>query len=210
MSFLRGTARAPEKGRGAAARSHLSPLRPLLQETAIIPAIRKPEHLDKALAAHGSIIYLLCGEPETIGELLQTALDAGKIPIVNIDLVDGLSRDSYALNFLARRGAKGIISTHGETLRHAQSLGLYVIQRTFLLDSGAMENICHQIRSNSVDALEVLPAIAVPKMFERMKTVAEDMALVGGGLISSLREAQDLLSQGVAAVSASDTQLWIP
>ncbi|MDR3436738.1 glycerol-3-phosphate responsive antiterminator [Telmatospirillum sp.] len=202
---------SPDRGHGTVAlRPRLPSIRPLLQETGLIPAIRKPENLDKALAAHGKIIYLLCGEPENIGDLMQRTLDAGKLPIVNIDLVAGLSRDIFALHYLERRGAKGIISTHGETLRQAQSLGLYVIQRTFLLDSGAMDNICHQIKNSSVDALEVLPAIAAPKLVDRAKTLAVDTALVGGGLISSLREVEDLLAQGLLAVSVSDLQLWIP
>jgi glycerol uptake operon antiterminator len=179
-------------------------------ETGLIPAVRKPDNLDRALAAHGKIVYLLCGDPENIGPLMQRILDAGKLPIVNIDLLNGLSRDSFALHYLERRGAKGIISTHGETLRHAQALGLYVVQRTFLLDSGAMDNICNQIRNSSVDALEVLPAIAAPKLANRVKALSVETALVGGGLISSLREVEDLLAQGLLAVSVSDPQLWIP
>jgi glycerol uptake operon antiterminator len=182
----------------------------MLMDTGLIPAVRKPEHLDRALAAHGKIVYMLCGEPENIGELMQRILAAGKLAIVNIDLLGGLSRDSFALHYLERRGVSGIISTHGETLRQAQSLGLYVIQRTFLLDSGAMENICHQIKNSSLDALEVLPAVAAPKLVSRAKSLALETPLVGGGLISSLREVEDLLTQGLLAVSVSNPQLWIP
>lgn len=211
MSPPRSAMNAPERGHGAApARPRLPSIRPLFQETGLIPAVRKPEQLDKALAAHGKIVYLLCGEPENIGDLMQRTVAAGKLVIVNIDLLGGLSRDNYALHYLERRGVSGIISTHGETLRQAQALGLYVIQRTFLLDSGAMDNICHQIKNSSVDALEVLPAIAAPKLVARAKALSLETVLVGGGLISSLREVQDLLSQGLLAVSVSDPQLWIP
>jgi glycerol uptake operon antiterminator len=202
-----GSDRGPETDAG---RHRSPPIGPALQDTGIIPAIRQPDHLQRALAAHGTIVYLLCGDPENIGDLMQATLAAGKVPIVNIDLVAGLARDRHALAYLERRGARGIISTHGETLRHAQTLGLYAIQRTFLLDSGAMDNICGQIKKNSVDALEVLPAIAVPKLVGRVRAIAPDLALVGGGLISSLREVRDLLAQGLVAVSASDPQLWIP
>ncbi|HVI49721.1 MAG TPA: glycerol-3-phosphate responsive antiterminator [Candidatus Sulfotelmatobacter sp.] len=211
MQSRRGAPHAPDNGPGGSPRASSRPhsLRPLLQDCGIIPAVRKPELLDRALEAHGKIIYLLCGEPESIGDLMQRIADAGKLPIVNVDLLSGLTRDVTALNFLAKRGARGIISTHGEPLRHAQAMGLFAIQRTFLLDSGAIENICHQLKNSSVDALEVLPAVAVPKLVDRLKSVSADMPLVGGGLISSLREAQDLLGQGLVAVSASDPHLWI-
>lgn len=210
MTRQRPATNSYDRGRGAAGRHRLPSIRPLMEETRIIPAIRNPAHLDKALAAHGRIVYMLCGDPENIGDLMHRILDAGKLPIVNIDLVNGFSRDFAALSYLERRGVKGIISTHGETLRQAQGLGLYVVQRTFLLDSGAMENICHQLKDSSVDALEVLPAVAVPKLVARVQAISDDIALVGGGLITTLREAEDLIAQGIQAVSASDPQLWIP
>lgn len=210
MTRQRPATNSYDRGRGAAGRHRLPSIRPLMEETRIIPAIRNPAHLDKALAAHGRIVYMLCGDPENIGDLMHRILDAGKLPIVNIDLVNGFSRDFSALSYLERRGVKGIISTHGETLRQAQGLGLYVVQRTFLLDSGAMENICHQLKDSSVDALEVLPAVAVPKLVARVQAISDDIALVGGGLITTLREAEDLIAQGIQAVSASDPQLWIP
>lgn len=189
--------------------AHPHSLRPLLHECGIIPAVRKPEFLEPALKAHGRIIYLLCGDPENIGDMMARITAADKLPVVNVDLLSGLSRDLATLQFLERRGVRGIISTHGEPLRHAQAMGLFIIHRTFLLDSGALESTCHQVRHSSADALEVLPAIALPKLIGRIKAIC-DVPLVGGGLVDSLREAQDLLSQGAAAVSASDPKLWIP
>ena len=212
MSFHRGVRAPSGRGGGAGDRpvTHSHSLMPLLKDCGIIPAVRKPELLDQALAAHGRIIYLLCGDPENIGDLMQRINAADKLPMVNVDLLSGLARDVASLQYLARRGVRGIISTHGEPLRHAQAMGLYTIQRTFLLDSGALDAICHQLKHSSIDALEVLPAIALPKLVDRLKSVSADMPLVGGGLITTLREAQDLLAQGLAAVSASDPQLWIP
>lgn len=190
-------------------KTSLPPLAPLLKDTPIIPALRRPEHLESALAAHGSVLYLLCGDPESVEGLMGRIKEAGKLPVVNIDLIGGLARDFHALAYLQRRGAAGIISTHGETLRQARAMGLYVIQRTFLLDSGAMENICNQIKNSAVDALEVLPAVAAPKLVSRLAQTHADMPLVGGGLISSLREVEDLLGAGLTAVSVGDPKLWI-
>ena len=187
----------------------LDPLRPTLRDAGIIPAVRKLELLERALAAHSKLVYLLCGDPESIEQVLSRILSAGKLPFVNVDLISGLSRDQHALAYLAKRGAKGVISTHGETLRHARALGLYGVQRTFLLDSGAMENISHQMRCHPVDALEVLPAVAAPKLAKRINADLPDIPLVGGGLIDSMREVEDLLGRGLAAVSISDPQLWV-
>jgi glycerol uptake operon antiterminator len=135
-----------------------TPFREFCQATPVIPAIRKFELVDQAIAAHGKIVYLLTGDLENSETMIQKILAAGKLPIVNLDLLNGFSRDKYAVNYLKRVGARGIISTHLDPLRHALAIGLYGVQRTFLLDSGAMDTITNQLKNTPVHALEILPA----------------------------------------------------
>lgn len=187
----------------------MTPLRVFCQATPIIPAIRKTDFLDQAIAAHGKIVYLLTGDPENCESMIQKILEAGKLPVVNLDLLNGFSRDRYAVNYLKRAGARGIISTHLDPLRHALSIGLYGIQRTFLLDSGAMDTITSQLKNTPVDALEVLPALVAPKILERVRAISPDLPVVGGGLIQTLKEVEELLAQGLSSVSSSNPQMWI-
>jgi glycerol uptake operon antiterminator len=183
--------------------------RELCQQTLIIPAVRKPEFLDQAIAAHGRIVYLLTGDPENCEPMMKAVLAAGKVPIVNLDLLNGLSRDRFAVNFLKKAGARGIISTHQDPLRHAISIGLYGIQRTFLLDSGAMDTISNQLRNSQVNALEILPAMAAPKLLPRVRSIQQELPVVGGGLIDSMKEAEELIAQGLSAVSVGNPQMWL-
>lgn len=185
------------------------PLRDYCQATPIIPAVRKSELVDQAIAAHGKIVYLLTGDPENCESMIARILAVDKLPVVNLDLLNGFSRDRYAVNYLKRAGARGIISTHLDPLRHALSIGLYAVQRTFLLDSGAMDTISNQLKNSSVDALEVLPALVAPKVLERVRSVSADLPVVGGGLIQTMKEVEDLLAQGLSAVSCSNPQMWI-
>jgi glycerol uptake operon antiterminator len=187
----------------------LTPLRVFCLATPIIPAVRKFEFVDQAIAAHGKIVYLLTGDPENCESMIQKILSADKLPIVNLDLLNGFSRDRYAVNYLKRTGARGIISTHLEPLRHALSIGLYGIQRTFLLDSGAMDTITNQLKNTTVDALEVLPALVAPKILDRVRAISPDLPVVGGGLIQTMKEAEELLAQGLSAVSISNPLMWI-
>jgi glycerol uptake operon antiterminator len=186
-----------------------TPLRILYRQCPIVPALRKPEHLDAALAAHGKVVYLLTGNPENCEPMMRGVRAAGKLPIVNLDLMNGLARDKYAVNYLKRCGAAGIISTHGDTLRHVRSIGLYAIQRTFLVDSGAMEAIAAQLKNAPVDALEVLPAQVAYKLLDRARSVAPETLVTGGGLIDNLKEAEELLLQGLSAVSIGNPEMWI-
>lgn len=186
------------------------PLAALLADTKIVPALRDPETLGRALASRGSVIYILCCDPENIGDMVRRIHDAGKVSIVNIDLMSGFARDKFALRHLAGLGVDGVISTHVESLRQAQALGLYVIQRTFLLDSAAMNHICNQLRNSTVDALELLPAMAVPRFVPVAAAIAPGIPLCGGGLITTMAEAVEILDRGCHAISTSDPQLWVP
>jgi glycerol uptake operon antiterminator len=187
----------------------LTPLRVFCEQTPIIPAVRKFEFVELAIAAHGKIVYLLTGDPENCESMIQKVLAADKLPIVNLDLLNGFSRDKYAVNYLKRAGARGIISTHLEPLRHALSIGLYGIQRTFLLDSGAMDTISNHLKNTLVDALEVLPALVAPKILDRVRAIAPNLPVVGGGLIQTMKEVEELLAQGLSSVSTSNPQMWI-
>jgi len=187
----------------------LTPLSVFCKETPIIPAIRKPELVDHAIASRSRLIYLLTGDPENVEMMIRRIVEAAKVPIVNLDLLNGFSRDKYAVNYLKRVGAGGIISTHLDPLRHALAIGLYGIQRTFLLDSGAMDTISNQLKNSPVHALEILPAMVAPKMIERVRAISADLPVVGGGLIQTMKEVEDLLAQGLSAVSTSHPEMWI-
>jgi len=178
----------------------LTPLRVFCAETPIIPAIRKPELVELAIASRSRLIYLLTGDPENVEQMIQKITAAGKVPIVNLDLLNGFSRDKYAVNYLKHCGVRGIISTHLDPLRHAHSIDLYAIQRTFLLDSGAKNTITNQLKNSPVDALEVLPAPVAPKLLDSVRAISPDIPVVGGGLIWTLKEAEDLLAQGLDAI----------
>ncbi len=185
------------------------PLRTLFQKAPIVPSVRKPEYLDQALGAHGKVVFFLTGNPENCETMFRKALEAGKIPFVNLDLLNGLARDKHAVNYLQHCGAAGIISTHTEILRHVHSLGLYAVQRTFLVDSGAMEMISTQLKNSPVDALEVLPALVAPKMLDPVRFISSEIVVMGGGLISTMKEIEELLLQGLGAVSVGNPQMWI-
>jgi glycerol uptake operon antiterminator len=187
----------------------LTPLRIYCAECPIIPAVRKPEHVEQAIAARGKIVYLLTGDPENCELMIQKIVNAGKLPILNLDLLNGFSRDRYAVNYLKRVGARGIISTHLDPLRHALSIGLYAVQRTFLIDSGAMDTIANQLKNTPVHALEVLPALAAPKILSRVRELSADLPIVGGGLIETMKEVEELLAAGLSAVSVSKPEMWI-
>lgn len=51
---------------------------PLLERTPVIPAVKEPETLDRALCHDGAAVFLLCGDILNIGELVDRVHRAGK------------------------------------------------------------------------------------------------------------------------------------
>jgi glycerol uptake operon antiterminator len=183
--------------------------RDVLENRHIIAAIRNAEALAAVEKSPTETVYLLFGNPLNIGDLLKRVRDQGKLPLVNLDLLSGFSRDAINAEYLAACGAAGIVSTHGEVLRASRKHGLITVQRTFALDSAAIEAGLRTIRQFTPDAVEILPAIAAPRVFARFREVHPHLRIVAGGLISDLKEVETLLAAGIDAVSVSDPGFWI-
>ena len=181
----------------------------LLEQTRIIPSVRAPEFIARSTRAPGKVVYFLFGNPEDIADMVDVVAAAGKAVMVNVDLAAGLSRDEAAISYLAHRQVQGIISTHIEPLRAARDFGLFAVRRTFLLDSAALDSALHSLEQFLPDALEILPAMAAPHILPRLRQLYPELPVIAGGLISTMREIEDLFQQGINSVSVSDSRLWV-
>jgi glycerol uptake operon antiterminator len=154
------------------------------------------------------VVYLLAASLSTIDEYLQALRVKDKEVIVNLDLFTGLSRSGEAAAYLAASGCAGIISTHTDVLGVTRSLGLYAVQRTFVIDSDSVTSSMRSLRNFVPDALELLPAPVAPRLLPHLRDHYSMVAAVGGGLIADLLEADSLIRQGLDAVSTGNPGLW--
>ena len=139
---------------------------------------------------------------------MERVAAAGKVPIINIDLAAGFARHQAAVSYLAHRQVK--YDFHNpEPLRAARDFGLFAIKRTFLLDSAALESALRSLDQFMPDALEVLPAMAAPHIVHRLHQMYPTLPVIAGGLITTLREIEDLINRGISTVSVSDHRLWV-
>ena len=180
-----------------------------LEQSRVIPSVRTPHTMYAACASPSKIVFLLFGTPLIIGALATQVRDAGKLPIVNMDLLAGLARDTAAIEFLARSGVAGIISTHQDALRMARSHGLLSFQRTFALDSVAVANSVRSLEHFLPDVIELLPAIAAPVILPAIHEVSPSLPVIGCGLVRSLSQIDELVRQGIISISVSEPSLWV-
>jgi glycerol uptake operon antiterminator len=178
----------------------------VLHHTPVILAVKSMEGLEKSLAGSGRIVFVLFGDIISIPGIVSKIKDAGKIALVHIDLIDGLTSRDIVVDFIAENTrADGILSTKANLVKRAKSRRLLTVQRFFVLDSMALINIEKQFPLDHADAVEILPGV-MPKVIRRIVKMI-NKPVIAGGLISDKEDVQHALEAGAVSVSASNIDL---
>ena len=174
-------------------------------EVSPIIAAAKDKNFDKALQSNVSVIFLLGAKILSIKEQIEAAHKAGKYLFVHIDLAEGIGKDRFGIEFLARSGVDGILSTKTSLIKAAKDFGLITVQRFFIYDSQGVDNIAEILPSTGPDFVEMMPGVVgkVIKRFSRCGT-----PVIAGGLIETKQEVTGALGNGAFAVSTGKEELW--
>ncbi len=173
----------------------------------IIPALRHHRDLQEALASPAGVVFLLAATVFNLPEACTQAREAGKIFFVHLDMIQGLSKDSYGVQWVAQQAKpSGVITTRAHLVGEARSHGLLVIQRTFLLDSQSVHTGVEMVKDARPDVLEVLPGIVPSEVQDIVSRVP--VPVIAGGLIKTRSQCIAALRAGAAAVSTSNKGLW--
>ncbi|MBQ6847863.1 MAG: glycerol-3-phosphate responsive antiterminator [Clostridia bacterium] len=173
-----------------------------LERNPIIAAVRDDGWND-AISSQVEVIFYLKANLITIKEKISEALRNNKIIFVHLDLADGIGKDRTGIDFLAKCGVSGIISTRNQLINYAKDKGLLTVQRFFALDSQGLSNIREIV--GSADLIEIMPGV-VPKVIEHFTNNGADV--IAGGLIETKDEVMTALRAGTVAVSTGKTTLW--
>lgn len=178
----------------------------LLKNNRIIAAIKDEDGLERTLTDHCRIVFVLFGDIVSLPHIVSRIKDAGKVVFVHIDLVDGLASRDVSVNYIAQNTcADGIISTRPNIVKCAKEYGLLAVQRFFVLDSIAFNNIEKQI-SQPADAIEILPGV-MPKIIKKLSESVKK-PIIAGGLITDREDIVNALNAGAFAVSSSKWDVW--
>ena len=156
---------------------------------------------------NGGMVFVLYGTVCTIGEIVKRIKDQGKIAVVHIDLIQGLSGKDAAVEFLKTyTRADGIITTKPALIKCAKELGMFTVLRFFVIDSMAYDNIQKQTAGYRPDVIEILPGL-MPRVIERIKKSVR-CQVIAGGLISEKEDIVAALKAGAVAISTTDKNVW--
>ncbi len=178
-----------------------------LKNAPVIAAAKDEAGLNTCLLSPCDVVVVLFGNILDIAKITEKITDAGRIAIVHLDLIDGLSASPSAVDYIQNRTrATGIISTKSVIIKRAKQVGLIAIQRFFLLDSLALSNISKQIHQNNPDFIELIPG-AMPKIISEVTSSLTDVPVITGGLIRDTQDVVNALDSGAIAVSVTNSRL---
>lgn len=177
------------------------------QHPTVIAAIRDIDNVDIAIEKPIEYIFLLNGDILNIKYAVKYIHKANKKAFIHIDLIDGLGRDSTAVQYIAQEvKANGLLTTRGDLIKSAKKEGLYAIQRVFILDSLSLDTAERTIKKANPDAVELLPGV-IPKAISKISRDIKPI-LIAGGLVQTPQEVEKAIKAGAKAVSVSNQELW--
>ena len=182
-----------------------------IEAAPIVAAVKDDRGLERCLSSDVDAVFILYGDICTIADIVARIKDAGKIAMVHMDLITGLSPRDISLDFIRKyTRADGIITTKGNLISHAKEIGLATVLRHFVLDSMALINIerqSHQNRETQPDMIEILPGIIVPKLIRKICAMSR-VPVICGGLIQEKEDVMSALSSGAVAISTTSPEVW--
>lgn len=178
-----------------------------INENPIIAAVNNLEKLEDAIHSPAEIIFMLTGDIFTIGDIVKRIQKAGKSVFLHIDLLDGFSRDAIALEYISKTiKPDGIITTKNNLVKVAMDLGLFTIQRFFILDSLSLDKGIQSMKHNKPNAIEILPGVNAK--ITRIVVKETKLPVITGGLIMDKEDVIGSLKAGAIGISTTKKDLW--
>ena len=181
--------------------------RELLEDCPVIAAVKDMDGLRQCCTSECKIVFILFGDVCSIGEIVKIVKDSGRMALVHMDLIQGLSSREISVDFVKQEtAADGIISTKQPQIKRAKELGLYTVHRFFVIDSMAYENVEKHVKTVRPDCVELLPGV-MPKVIRRMCEHIQ-VPVIAGGLISDKEDILSALDAGAVSISTTKEDLW--
>ncbi len=173
----------------------------------VIPEIKNDEWLEALKESDSDIAYVLYGDICTIADIVEKVKESGKRAIIHVDLIVGLSAKEISVDFIKKyTEAEGIISMKPAMIKRANELGMFTIQRFYMMDGFTYANIEKHVKNCNPDVVEFLPA----GLYKVMKYLAETIKkpIVASGLTQDKEDIIGALKAGAIAVATTNRSLW--
>lgn len=177
------------------------------ERSPIIAGIKNDAWLQACKKTECEIVYILYGDICNIADIVEQVKTAGKMAVVHVDLITGFSTKDICIDFIKKyTTADGIISTKPFLIKRANELGLFTVQRFFMIDAITYANIKKHVKENNPDIVEIMPA-GLTKMI-RYVLEQVNKPVVASGLVLDQEDVMGALKAGAIAVSTTNQGIW--
>lgn len=172
----------------------------------IAAAIRTEKDFSTALRSDVDMIFLLHSNIMTVHQYIKEIHSAGKKAFIHVDFAEGIGKDRYGLEFLAKQGVDGILTTRTNVVKAAKEYGLITVQRFFIVDSHSLGTSVDSIKISKPDIIEIMPGVVTKKIKEFAEKAS--VPIIAGGLVETVDEVHAALEAGATVVSTGEANLW--
>ena len=178
-----------------------------LQRNPVIAAVKELEALGPAVESACEVIFLLTGNLFNLESIVSQVQEKEKLIYLHVDLLDGFSRDSVALEYIHDKIAPdGIISTKSGLIKSAGELGMATVQRFLSWIPLSVQSAVRSAAALQPDAIEILPGI-MPRI---VRTLCREVQvpLIAGDSSPPKEDVIQALSAGALGVSTTNPAVW--
>lgn len=180
----------------------------LIDKFTIIPTVRKLKDFDDALKSVSKVVFLSDVHIGNLEILVKKCHEHKKMVLVNTDLIGGFNADIIGVKLLKDLfKVDGIIASNSMVINLSKSIGLYTIQRFFLIDSRGVDSGLKILKTSKSDAIEILPGLICTEFRDQIRQVS-DAPLIGAGFIKEKPTIYNIYKNGFMGVTTSKKDLW--
>ncbi len=177
-----------------------------MEKMRVIAAVRNKAEFSVAIETKTEIIFVLTPNIAELKNQAEQVHKAGKKMFIHIDLAEGIGKDEHGIRFAKEQGVDGIISTRTNMIKTAKKIGMFTVQRFFVVDSQSVATAVESAKASKADMVEIMPGV-VPKVIKKLQEEL-DVPIVAGGLIETKKEIRDAIDCGAIAISTGKREFW--
>ncbi len=148
----------------------------------------------------------LYGDVVNIIDIIEKLREAGKIVMVNIDLIAGFAPKTSVIDYIEKfTHAEIVVSQRASLLRYAKDRGFITMHRFFIVDSHAYRCIGKQLKISRADLVNIAPGWS---QVIAWAVEQYDINVVASGLITTLETVNDNLKAGAIAICSTNKDVW--
>lgn len=178
-----------------------------IESNPIMAAINDLDQLETAIDSPCENIFLLTGNIFNLKEIAYKVKSKQKGLYIQIDLIDGFSKDTWGLEYIVKNiYPDGIITTKPNLVKMSKDLGAFIIYRAFINNSISLQKGIQTIKACRPNVVEVLPGI-MPKIINKVHMETK-IPVVASGLIMDGDDVKLSLDSNAIALSTSNRDIW--